>query len=278
MSFLAIIVTLLLEQQKLLHGVRRWFNRKIEQYAGFFVNRDFQTVFEIRLQFIFAILPFVVLTLILLILPLSSHHVIYFFVNSLLFLLCVDMLGWKEEAKTTNRGRDFQQFVQTFATRFFATTFWFIVLPSCLGAIAYLVLTVIANKLRERGEDSLVYTVVVDKMLFWINIVPYTVLFFFIAAAGDFEDVMHYVIGQKGKVKLSFYYLENVLNEVAFTAIGKDKFTTANFDSLDDGIEDVRASHVLFDPKVVDYVVALLYRSGLFFVLAISVISIIILF
>ena len=278
MSFLAIIVTLLLEQQKLLHGVRRWFNRKIEQYAGFFVNRDFQTVFEIRLQFIFAILPFVVLTLILLILPLSSHHIIYFFVNSLLFLLCVDMLGWKEEAKTTNRGRDFQQFVQTFATRFFATTFWFIVLPSCLGAIAYLVLTVIANKLRERGEDSLVYTVVVDKMLFWINIVPYTVLFFFIAAAGDFEDVMHYVIGQKGKVKLSFYYLENVLNEVAFTAIGKDKFTTANFDSLDDGIEDVRASHVLFDPKVVDYVVALLYRSGLFFVLAISVISIIILF
>jgi hypothetical protein len=267
-----------MEQQKLLHGVRRWFNAKMEQYANFFVNRDFQTVREIRVQFILSILPFVALTLILMLLPLSRHHVIYFIVNCFLFLLCVDMLGWKEEAKLTNRGSDFQQFVQTFATRFFATTFWFIVLPSCLGAIAYLVLTVIGNKLRQRGEDSVVYAMVVDKMLFWINIVPYTVLFVFIAAAGDFEEVMRYVLEQKGKIKLSFYYLENVLNEVAFIAIGKDKFAKANAYSDDDGIEDIRKTNSIFDPKVVDYVVALLYRSGLFFILAITVISIINLF
>lgn len=278
MSFLAIFVTIFLERQKLLGGVRSWFNTKLEQYANFFVNRDFQTVREIRVQFILAVLPFVIITLLLMLLPLGQHHIIYFLVNCLLYVLCVDILGWKEEAKTTNRGSEFQQFVQTYATRFFATTFWFIVLPSCLGAIAYLVLTIIGNKLRQRGEDSVVYTVVVDKMLFWINIVPYTLLCIFISAAGDFEEVMRYVLEQRGKVKLSFYYLENVLNEVAFIAIGKDKFTMQRNSFDDEGIEDLRKNNSLFDPQVVDYVVALLYRSGLFFILAITVISIIMLF
>jgi hypothetical protein len=134
-----------------------------------------------------------------------------------------------------------------------------------------------ATKLRARGEESLVYSVVVDKMLFWINLVPYTVLIIFIAVAGDFEEVMRYALEQRGKVKLSFFYLENVLNEVAFVAIGKDKFAKPHAIE-DDGIEDVRSTNNLFDPKVVDYVVALLYRSGLFFIAFVSIISIINLF
>jgi hypothetical protein len=114
-------------------------------------------------------------------------------------------------------------------------------------------------------------------MLFWINLVPYTVLILFIAVAGDFEEVMRYALEQRGKVKLSFFYLENVLNEVAFVAIGKDKFAKPHA-IADDGIEDVRSTNNLFDPKVVDYVVALLYRSGLFFIAFVSIISIINLF
>ena len=211
------------------------------------------------------------------ILPYSRHHISYFLINCFFFILCCDILGWKEEAKTTNRGNEFQQFVQTYATKFFATTFWFIVLPSVLGAICYLVLTAMGNKLRARGEESVVYSVVVDKMLFWINIVPYTVLAIFIAAAGDFEEVMRYMLEQRGKVKLSFFYLETVLNEVTFRAIGKDKFAKPHAIE-DDGIEDVRSTNNLFDPKVVDYVVALLYRSGLFFIAFVSIISIINLF
>ena len=275
MSFLAILFTIFLEQQRLLVRMRRWFNCKIEQYANLFVNRDFQTVREIRLYFIFATLPFLIVTLGLLMLPLSRHHLSYFLINCLLFILCSDILGWKEEAKRANRSSEFQQFVQTYATRFFATTFWFIVLPSCLGAICYLVLTIIGNKLRLRGKDSVVYSVVVDKMLFWLNIVPYSILFIFIAAAGDFEEVMRYVLEQRKQVKLSFYYLENVLNEVAFIAIGKDKFKHHTLIIENEGIEELCNSHNLFDPKVVDYVVALLYRSGLFFILSITLISII---
>lgn len=277
MSFIAILLTIFLEQRKLLGGIRGWFNNKIEQYANLFVKRDFQTVREIRLYFVFALIPFLLITMILLILPMSSHHIIYFLINCALFILCVDILGWKDEAKKANRGSDFQQFVQTFATKFFATTFWFMVLPSVLGAICYLVLNAMATKLRARGEESLVYSVVVDKMLFWINLVPYTVLIIFIAVAGDFEEVMRYALEQRGKVKLSFFYLENVLNEVAFVAIGKDKFAKPHAIE-DDGIEDVRSTNNLFDPKVVDYVVALLYRSGLFFIAFVSIISIINLF
>lgn len=275
MSFLAILLTLFLEQQKLLVGIRRWFNEKVEEYANFFVNRDFQTVREIRLNFIFAVLPFLLVTFILMALFYGRHHIIYFIINCGLFLLSADMLGWKEEAKKTNRGSEFQQFVQTYATRFFATTFWFVVLPSSLGAICYLVLSVIGNKLRLRGEGSVVYTVVVDKMLFWLNIVPYTVLCIFIAAAGDFEEVMRYVLEQRNQVKLSFYYLENVLNEVAFIAIGKDKFRNNEILFENEGFEDTRITNNLFNPKVIDYVVALLYRSGLFFILSVSIISIV---
>ncbi len=58
MSFIAILLTIFLEQRKLLEGIRGWFNNKIEQYANLFVKRDFQTVREIRLYFIFALIPF----------------------------------------------------------------------------------------------------------------------------------------------------------------------------------------------------------------------------
>ncbi len=278
MSFIAILLNLFLEQKNLLGSVRAWFSSKIDQYANLFVNRDFQTVREIRLYFIFALIPFLIITMLLLILPLTSLHSIYFIINSLLFMLCVDMLGWKEEAKTTSRSNNFHQFVQTYATKFFATTFWFIVLPSVLGAICYLVLTAMGNKLRTRGEESLVYTVVVDKMLFWINLVPYCILIIFIAAAGDFEEVMRYALEQKGKIKISYFYLENILNDIAFVAIGKDKFTNNQQNDETDEIEDLRRTNNLFDAKIVDYVIALLYRSGLFFITFICIISIINLF
>lgn len=275
MSFLAIFVALFLEHKKLFGKLRAWFKNKIDQYAGLFVNRDFQTVREIRVHFILAIIPFVIITLLLIILPLKDLNISYFLINCFFFILCVDILSWKEEAKQTSKGSNYQMFVQTFATKFFATTFWFMVLPSVLGAICYLTLTAMGNRLRARGEESVVYNMVVDKMLFWINIVPYTILAAFIAIAGDFEEVMHYMLAQKSKVKVSFFYLENVLNEVAFIAIGKDKFARAAAYDEDSGIEDLRHNNNIFDPRVVDFVVALLYRVGLFFIIAISVISIV---
>ncbi len=275
MSFLAIFLTLFLEQQKLLSKLRSWFNEKMEAYTNLFTNKEFESVRAIRINFIYAIIPFLLVTIILMLLLYHKHHVIYFLINCFLFILCSDLLGWKEEAKQANPGSDFQQFVQTYATRFFATTFWFVVLPSSLGAICYLALTIMGKKLREKGKDSVVYTVVVDKMLFWLNVVPYTALFILIAAAGDFEEVMHYVLEQKKNFKLSFYFLETVLNEVAFIAIGKDKFKNSQAIEENEDFAHLRNSNNLFNPKVVDFVVALLYRSGIFFILAVTVVSIV---
>jgi membrane protein required for beta-lactamase induction len=273
MSFLAILLTIVLEQQRFLKKLRLGFHQLINRYVSFFIERDFTTVRQIRLHFIYAMLPFILVTLLLMVLPYNRHDFVYFLINCSFFILCADMLAWKEEAKQTNRSKDFQQFVQSYATKFFATTLWFILLPSVLGAICYLTLNAMGNKLRIRSEESMVYSLVVDKMLFWINIVPYSLLAIFIAIAGDFEQVMHHVIEQRGKVKVSFFYLENVLNELAFIAIGKDKFSKGKTYEIE-GIEEIQHANNLFDPKVVDYVVALLYRSGIFFIFIITCISI----
>lgn len=276
MSFLAIIAAFLIEKYRIITLPQKWFRNKIKQYAGLFVNRRFNSVREIRIQFIIALIPFVIATLILYILPLTHLHTPYFIVNAVLFILSVDILGWRHEAKQSTKNLEQSGFVQSFATHFFAATFWFILLPSVLGTICYLTLTSMGRILRSRGEQSAVYTIVVDKMLFWINLVPYTVLIIFIAIAGDFEEVMHYVISQKNKVKVSFYYLENVLDEIAFLAIGKDKFTKkTNMRYYDETIEDLSSNKDKLNPEIIQYVVALLYRVGIFFVGSIIIISIV---
>lgn len=273
MSFLAIIAAFFIEQYKILSTPKKWFRNKIDQYAKLFVSKNFNSVRKIRLQFIIALIPFVIATLILYIMPLAHWHLPYFVTNAVLFILSVDILGWKQEAKHSAKNREYVGFIQSFATNFFAATFWFILLPSVLGTICYLTLTAMGNLLRSRGEQSAVYTIVVDKMLFWINLVPYTVLIMFIAIAGDFEEVMHYVVSQRNKVKVSFYYLENVLNEVAFLAIGKDKFAKASSRYQDDTIEDYRSNKDKLNPEIIKYVVALLYRVGIFFIGSIIIIS-----
>lgn len=271
MSFLVVLLTFFLEQKKLLNGLRAWFSDKINQYANLFVKRDFHTVREIRTSFVLSIIPFLLVSILLIGLLYNNNYLIYFIINGFLYMACVDMLGWKEQAKMANPSRDFQQFVQTYATRFFATTFWFLVVPTAFGAIAYLVLSVIGNQLRSRANESMVYSVVVDKMLYWLNLIPYSLLCLLIAAAGDFEEVMRYLIEQRKHFKLSFYYLEQVLNEVAFIAIGKDKFKTGESE-LD--IADLNQEH-LFRPEVISYVIALLYRTALFFIGLVSLISIV---
>lgn len=275
MSFLAIIAAFFTEQYKVLYTPKKWFRNKITQYAGFFVNRDFHTVREIRMQFLIALIPFIIATLLLYIMPLTNWHIPYFIINAILFILSVDILGWKQEAKHSIKEREYVGFVQSFATNFFAATFWFILLPSVLGTICYLTLTAMGNLLRSRGEQSAVYIMVVDKMLFWINLVPYSVLIMFIAIAGDFEEVMHYVVSQRNKVKVSFYYLENVLSEVAFLAIGKDKFAKTISRYQDDTIEDYRSNKDKLNPEIIKYVVALLYRVGIFFISSIIIISLV---
>ncbi len=269
MSIIAIIINFFIEYKGFSTSIKKWFSGRITAYANLFMKKEFQTVRQIRLNFIIAMIPFAVATIILKSLHLNHLSWLYPVENGILYILCVDMLGWKNEAKQANRKNTYQSFVQSYATNFFATTIWFILLPSVLGSICYLTLTAMANILRQRSSDSAVYAMVIDKMLFWINVLPYTLLITLIAITGDFESVMHHMLTQKNKIKVSYLYLENLLNDVAYIAIGKDKFRNNRNYHNEDGFEVIERKNV-YDPQIVDYIVALLYRSGAFFILGIA--------
>ena len=274
MSFIAIILNFFIEHHNIFKSGKKWFSRLIYSYAQLFMQKEFTTVRQIRVSFILAMIPFAIVIGLMQFLHLINHlSWIYMIINGILFIFVVDMLGWKEEAKETNRNKDYQNFVQSYATNFFATTLWFILLPSILGSICYLALTAMANILRRKSINSMIYADVIDKMLFWINVLPYTILFIFIAIAGDFEAVMHQILAQKSKVKVSYFYLENLLNEIVYVAIGKDKFQMRKPKFNDDGFEAIER-HSSYDPQVIDYIVALLYRTGVFFIASIICISI----
>ncbi|MFN7095250.1 MAG: hypothetical protein ACK4M7_07795, partial [Burkholderiales bacterium] len=179
MSIIAIIITSFLEQQRLLAKVRAMFKSKLITYVSFFTNRSFNTPKELRYVYLLTCLPIIVVLVGVAIL-LANHHLIYGLINLVLFLLSVEILTWKEEAKEANQA-DKRSFISTYATHFFAPLFWFIVLPSATGSLCYLLITLISHDLKNKAGDSVIYNVVVDKMLFYANVIPYTLLFIFIA-------------------------------------------------------------------------------------------------
>ncbi len=278
MSIIAIILSIILEQQKLLFKVRKWFIHILEQYISVFTKRDLTTQRSIRLTYVFACVPIILILLTLKFTIGYKHQFIYFIINTIIFLLCANILSWKEEAKSSTPNKEYQAFIQTYATSFFATIFWFIILPSAIGAICYLMILLISQILKEQGKDSLVYNEVVDKMLFYVNLPPYLFLYLFIAAAGDFEEVTHYLLEQRKNFTKSYYFLENLLNEVTLVAIGKSKFMKAgnqetNDENTNEAFLEVQKQRIV-NPKIIDYIIALLYRSGLIFLILIAMVSI----
>ena len=276
MSITAIIISIILEQYKFLHTARVWFINILKKYISVFADRNLITQRSIRYVYLFACLPIVIGLLALKYILIYIHPFIYFIINTIIFILCINILSWKEEAKSTKPDKEHQAFIQTFATRFFATAFWFIILPSAIGAICYLIIFLTSQMLKQQGKDSLVYNEVIDKMLFYVNLPPYLILFLFIAVAGDFEETSHYLVEQRKNFTKSFYFLENLLNEITLIAIGKSKFVESIKDSIDDdGISytDLQKQNII-NPKIIDYIIALLYRSGLIFLILIAIVSI----
>ena len=277
MSITAIILSIILEQYKFLHKIRVWFINILEKYISIFTDRNLVTQRSIRYTYLFACLPIVIALLTLKFTLGSNYKFLYFIINTAIFILSVNILSWKIEAKSSKPTKEYQAFIQTFATRFFATIFWFIILPSAIGAICYLIILLTSQILKSQGKDSLVYNEVIDKMLFYVNLPPYLALCIFIAISGDFEEVTHYLIEQRKNFTKSFYFLENLLNEIALVAIGKSKFieslTSEITDDSSDAFTDLKKQNII-NPKIIDYIIALLYRSGLIFLILIAIISI----
>jgi len=271
MPIIAILITIFLEQRKLLTQVREVFNEKLVNYVRFFTHRSFNTPKELRYVYLFACLPIIV-TLIIIKLLLFKYVIVYQLINLILFILSVEILTWKEEAKKHTQA-DNRSFISTYAIHFFAALFWFLVLPSAIGSICYLIIILISIELKNQALDSMIYNVVVDKMLFYANIIPYVILFVFIAIAGNFEEVTHFMVAQKKHFSKSFYFLENMLSEIVLIAIGKDKFQI-NPKLIVEGIEAGSINSERFTPKITAYIVAILYRAGLFFIGMLAIISI----
>jgi hypothetical protein len=272
MLLVGIILTIFFEQRNLLIGARSWFNRLLLRYISMFISKEVNTQRQIRYIYLFACLPVIVL-LILFKLTVGQHHIfIYFLVKIILFILSIEVLTWKEEAKTASKSRNFY-FIETYAVKFFAALFWYLVLPTAIGLICYLIITMISTQLKNKNPDSVIYNVVIDKMLFYANILPYSCLFLFIAIAGNFEDVTHHLISQRKNFVKSFLFLDNLLKETVFYALGKEKFKldTHNYSEATEADE---LDNDKFSPKIVEYIVAVLYRVGIFFIIIAGLLSI----
>lgn len=272
MTIIALIITALLEQQGLLNRVRIFFSTRLLKYVRFFLNKDFKSQRQIRYAYFIACVPVVILLLLIHIL-LYRYLLIHFIFKIIVFILCIQVLTWKEEAKATTQHNKSFNFINTFATRFFAPLFWFMILPCGIGSICYLIVTSMSQELKNKGLDLVVYNVVVDKMLFYVNVIPYLLLYILIAFAGDFENVSHYFIGQRKNFTKGFYFLDSMLHDSILIAIDTEKYR-ANAADVDGEAEAGFVKQERFSVQMTKYIVAVLYRAGLFFIGIVAVAAI----
>lgn len=271
MPVIFIALTFILEQHQLLTDFRDIFNSYLQQYISIFTANKVTPQRKIRYIYLFACLP-VIIVLLSIKLASSEHIFFIYLVKLVLFLLGVQLLSWKEQAKTSTRNL---AFIGTYATYFFSALFWYLALPAGIGLMSYLIIIAISNELKNKYPDLVVYNIVVDRMLFYANVIPYMLLFIFIAIAGNFEDVMHYIVSEKKNFNKSFFFLENMLHEVILIAISKEKFKISRTSySGDDAIETNELYQEALNPEVRAYIIALLYRSGIFFIILVGIISI----
>jgi hypothetical protein len=274
MPIIALIITVILEQRNLLVKVRSAFNNQILRYISFFMMRNIETQRQIRYIYLFACLP-IVLILFGIKVVLAPHYFIFYTLIKLAIFICgIQVLTWKEQSKTESASKNYS-FIETYAVSFFAAFFWYLALPAGVGLMCYLIITAISNEFKRKGLDSVIYNVVVDKILFYANVIPYSVLFLFVAIAGNFEDVTHYLVEQRKNFVKSFFFLENTLREIIFIAIGKEKFKLdTQINSYNEATEAYDLDAEKFNPKINAYIVAILYRAGIFFIAIVGIISI----
>lgn len=116
MSILAILITSFLEQRMLLDKFRAFFWKYLEQYVAYFTSRSINTQRELRLIYLFACLPVFIILFGLKLLFLK-HYFVFVIIDLCLFILSIQILTWKEEAKNENLA-DKRSFVSTYATKF----------------------------------------------------------------------------------------------------------------------------------------------------------------
>lgn len=269
MYILSILITGALDKHNLLNGIRDKFIALLKIYLDLFHKYQTNNQRQIRYLYILVLVPiFIVLALVKILF--LKYSPIIDLINLILFMLSCQMFSWKEEA---HKKASLQEFINTYALKFFAPLFWFFILPT-FGPICYLVITLISTKIKDNKPDLIVYNMTVDKMLFYVNIIPFLVLYFFLAIAGNFEEILHFVLSKKNELNSkSFYTLENILKDVVLISIGKSKFQNNTLVSENDDYLLEYSSDEKISDEVKPYIVAILYRTGLFFISVLAIVD-----
>jgi hypothetical protein len=266
MYILAILITGALDKHHLLDQIRNIFIRLVDKYFNLFNSYKIINQRQIRYLYLITIVPLILLMALIKI-SFYKYTLILEVINFILFVLSCQIFTWKYEAENNESDRDY---INTYAVRFFAPMFWFLVIPT-FGPICYLFISILSNKVKKKSTDMIVYNMTIDKMLFYANIIPFLVLYFFLAIAGNFEEIFHFVLSKRSELfsTKSFYLLERTLKEVVLISIGKDNFETNNSSDFN---YDYSADEKL-SPEITPYIVAMLYRTGLFFISVLAIID-----
>lgn len=269
MYILSILITGALDKYELLCNVREHFIVLINKYLNLFNAYKTKTQRQIRYLYIITLLPLLVVLAIIK-LTLTRHGIVIDVINLVLFMLSCRIFAWRKGAQDNTVS--LQEFINTYAIKFFAPLFWFFILPT-FGPTCYLVIILLSEKIKNDTPDLIIYNMTVDKMLFYLNIVPFLVLYFFLAIAGNFEEILHYLLNKKNEFyHKSFYFLENTLKEVILISIGKSQFKNTAAELDNEFIGEYQVEEQISE-DIKPYVVAILYRTGLFFISVLAIID-----
>lgn len=251
MVILALIITGILENFAVINILQAKFRQAIQALAKLVAQITPKNQIQIRYLYVLTCISILLIALILK-LVFNYYVFVILLLNIVVCILSIKVLKWKDihdEIGINNRGT-------IYAREFFVPLFWFLITPLGVGAICYLAINQLSEELKKKVSDSMVYDITIDRVLFYINLVPYSLLYLLIAIAGNFEEVSHYLIAQKKHHNKSFYFLNNLLEEVILIAsnqpyVVKDQYAVSQSNTF---ITDNAKS------------VATLYRCTLFFV------------
>lgn len=266
MTAIIIILAFYLEKIQVVQLFKKNVQRLLYAYINFFLKEKFHSTFQMRLYFLGLVIPITFLLIGLMILTSKIFGLLYFLLNLIAYIACVDFSIF-DVFRSKEQVSDLKQVVADYASSFFACSFWFVVLPGPIGIVLYFILVHVAQQLKANRQELLIYNLVIDKMLFWLNLFPYALLSTMFGLVGNFEKSLSYLL-EHFKYKISSFYLENILYELSLAAVDKKQTIMDDY-----GYQSLTDCNVVSQDDIRS-VVALLYRCTVLFVFIIFLLNI----
>jgi len=271
MSSISIIIAYLLDKYIRQSKIKQFYFRLIARYSNLFTSKKPRSVKHIRQSFIFSIIPILAIGIALSVLFDNTIGYFFFFIfNTFIFCLACDFYSWRNVPHNNADDKLISRTIHSFMTHQFALVIYFLIMPSISGVVIYTLLNTSAQTIKKNNTESLVQFDVVDKMLFWLNLIPYSIMFVFISLAGDFDSTIYTLLKQKNKFKISSYYLEQLLNQLVLNSVRK-----TDTDLNDEVNESGLTKNNVYEINFYNHVKALLFRAFIMIFICIIILSIV---